>query len=143
MSVSQGGELNAEAIAFAPGATLTPTLATQPTGNSVSVVLVTFGSSSGTPTVNPTLVAFANPQCVELGASQLVTNATALSVKIAVVQKCSSLSTGALAGIIVGCIVLALAIAAAVIGGIMHQRRSQASFTDLRDKINYVAMADR
>ncbi len=133
LSVSQSAVLQANTVVFGAGSMVTPVLTAAPAGSSVTVVVATFGSSSGTPIAQSAVKDFPDAQCVQLGAAQVATSATTLSVTIAVQQLCGGgLSTGALIGIIVGASVLGLALIIAVVGVLVHRRRNARAISSVK-----------
>ncbi len=134
LSVSQSAVLQANTVVFGAGSMVTPVLTAAPAGSSVTVVVATFGSSSGTPIAQSAVKDFPDAQCVQLGAPQVATSATTLSVTIAVQQLCGGggLSTGALIGIIVGASVLGLALIIAVVGVLVHRRRNARAISSVK-----------
>lgn len=122
-------------LVLGPGATFRPVVTVAPSSTTtVTVVIATFGSAQGSLCATAQLT-FANAQCVSASTPTTAQqSANALSVTVSLQQVCNNggLSPGALAGIVVGSILFAAAVAAAVGGFLWHRHKSQKTLEKLR-----------
>jgi hypothetical protein len=91
-------------LAVGSSSTLTLVVTTAPTTNTIQATIVSYGSSSGVFVVNPSVVAnFSSSGCTQLGAPVPAYGSSSLDVTIPVTSSCG-LSSGAIAGIVIGAV---------------------------------------
>jgi C4-dicarboxylate-specific signal transduction histidine kinase len=108
-------------LILGPGAQYVPVLQSAPP-ETLTYVVASYSAASGSFSFVGDPVANFTASCVELGKPTLSQTPTSISITIPVSSPCSgNLSSAAIAGIVIGSLVFALAIVAAILG--VYRRR--------------------